>query len=109
MSLPPPAAAPRACLVVEDLPASRDMLCRVAETAFPGIALTATASLREAEAALGAPRGEDSGFDLALIDLGLPDGSGVSLVRRISEAHPATLPVVATIYDGDAHLFEAIA
>lgn len=98
--------APRSCLIVEDLPASREMLCRVAQAAFPGIATQATASLREAAAALAAA---EAGFDLALIDLGLPDGSGISLLHRLAGAYAGTLPVVATIYDGDAHLFEAIA
>jgi DNA-binding NarL/FixJ family response regulator len=101
-----PGAAPRSCLIVEDLPASREVLRRVAETAFPGIATLATATLREAQAALDAPGAR---FDLALVDLGLPDGSGISLLHRIAAAHAGTLPVVATIYDGDAHLFEAIA
>lgn len=99
-------ASPASCLVVEDLPASRQMLCRVAEAAFPGLITEATATLREAQAALAAP---GAWFDLALIDLGLPDGSGISLLHRLSATHPLTLPVVATIYDGDTYLFEAIA
>lgn len=44
---------------------------------------------------------------LALIDLGLPDGSGVSLIERL-RARGDTLCIVATVFDDDAHLFPAL-
>ncbi|TPW11663.1 MAG: response regulator [Halothiobacillaceae bacterium] len=46
--------------------------------------------------------------DIALIDLGLPDGSGIELIERLNGTSAATLCVVATIYDDDAHLFPAL-
>jgi DNA-binding NarL/FixJ family response regulator len=46
---------------------------------------------------------------LALVDLGLPDGSGVDLVRHIAVTRPSALVVVITIYDDDAHVFPALA
>lgn len=87
-------------LVVDDLASSRDWLARAAALAFPGIAVTPAASLAEALAACDPPP------PLALIDLGLPDGSGVTLIERL---HPlGTLCVVATVFDDDAHLFPAL-
>jgi DNA-binding NarL/FixJ family response regulator len=47
-------------------------------------------------------------FDFALIDLGLPDGSGVDVVAAIREAHPKAQSVVVTIHDDDDHLFPAL-
>lgn len=85
-------------LVVDDLASSRDWLARALNLAFPEICITQAGSLAEALHCEVPP--------LALIDLGLPDGSGVSLIERL---HPqGTLCVVATVFDDDAHLFPAL-
>ena len=47
-------------------------------------------------------------FDLALIDLGLPDGSGVDVVAGLRSAQPDVQSVVVTIHDDDDHLFPAL-
>ena len=47
-------------------------------------------------------------FDLALVDLGLPDGSGVDVVAALRESQPDVQSVVVTIHDDDEHLFPAL-
>ncbi|HZV92888.1 MAG TPA: response regulator transcription factor [Caldimonas sp.] len=47
-------------------------------------------------------------FDVGLIDLGLPDGSGVDVVAALHSAHPEAQAVVVTIHDDDDHLFPAL-
>ena len=47
-------------------------------------------------------------FELALIDLGLPDGSGVDVVTALRESQPEALSVIVTIHDDDEHLFPAL-
>ena len=47
-------------------------------------------------------------FDLALVDLGLPDGSGLQVLSALREAQPQTVSVVVTIHDDDEHLFPAL-
>ena len=51
---------------------------------------------------------EKSAIDFALIDLGLPDGSGVDAVAALRNAQPRAQSVVITIHDDDDHLFPAL-
>ncbi len=105
-------AAPETlALVVEDQADTRAWLVQVLRTAFPGIETTETASLAEARDWLRTCAQSSGGahLTLALVDLGLPDGSGVDLIRILGRDYPDVLSIVATIYDDDAHLFDAIA
>jgi DNA-binding NarL/FixJ family response regulator len=90
-------------LVVEDLPDIRDWLVDVTRTAFPAINVT-TAGRREDGLACVAR----TQFDLALVDLGLPDGSGIDVVRTLHRLQPGAVAIVVTIYDDDDHLFPAL-
>lgn len=94
------------CLLVEDVSATREWLKSALSTAFPGIMIEACATVRLAQQALDR---RSVPFAVAVIDLGLPDGSGLDLIRRLSREAPSTFCVVATIYDDDTHLFDAIA
>lgn len=86
-------------LVVDDLPSSRVWLGQALALAFPGIRIEEAGSLAQAEAFLASPP------PLALIDLGLPDGSGLRLIERL---RGRAMCVVATVFDDDAHLFPAL-
>lgn len=46
--------------------------------------------------------------DVTLIDLGLPDMSGVDVIRRLSPDDAKTEFLVVTVYDDDQHLFAAL-
>lgn len=100
----------RGCLIVEDRPDTRAWLVRVVAETFPDMAIATAGSLREARRWLADHAGSPAWrLDLALLDLGLPDGSGVELVAEVARDFPEALPVVATIYDDDAHLFDSLA
>lgn len=100
----------RQCLVVEDQESVRDWLVAALRVTFPDMAIAEASTLAEARRWLDEQeRNATLPFAMALIDLGLPDGSGIELLRQIAARHPATLAIVATIYDDDAHLFDAIA
>ncbi|MBU1377727.1 MAG: response regulator transcription factor [Alphaproteobacteria bacterium] len=100
----------RGCLIVEDRPDTREWLAAVVAETFPDMAQATAGSLRDARRWLEAHAANPPWrLTLALIDLGLPDGSGVELVREISQTFPDALPVVATIYDDDTHLFDSLA
>ena len=93
----------KSALIVEDLPDIRAWLGEVALAAFPDVEVVSAARLDDALALV-----RKREFDLALIDLGLPDGSGVDVVAALHQAQPKALPVVVTIYDDDEHLFPAL-
>ena len=46
--------------------------------------------------------------DVALVDLGLPDGSGFDVIRHIRRASPHTSIMVVSVFGGERNLFEAI-
>lgn len=97
-------------LVVEDRQDTREWLIGVAQQAFPGSEVAAAGSLRDAGRWLDEYKAAGrTSLRVAMVDLGLPDGSGVDFVRRLRAEAPEATVVVATIYDDDAHLFGAIA
>ena len=79
----------RAVLVVDDDPELADLLSTVLSMA--GHSVSTAASLAEARTALRV-----TVPDLALIDLGLPDGSGHDLVAHLSSHHPEVGIIVVT-------------
>jgi DNA-binding NarL/FixJ family response regulator len=92
------------CLVLEDMPDSQRWLALALRASFPEISIAATYSLQEARQWLLAHPAPE----LALIDLGLPDGSGIELIAELNRRSPATVSIVASIYDDDQHLFPAL-
>lgn len=89
--------------IVEDHAAAQQWLAAALEKAFPGIAIQIAATVEEAHELL------DGGYpQLALIDLNLPDGSGIEVIERLNRESPETTSVVTTIYDDDDHLFPAL-
>lgn len=88
-------------LVVDDLAPGREWLERALALAFPGIVVVAAASVAEALASIEPPP------SIALVDLGLPDGSGVRVIEALAR-QGGTVTVVATVFDDDAHLFPAL-
>lgn len=91
-------------IILDDVAEAQVWLGAALTVAFPGIKLHFVNSLAEAHAWLvlhPAP-------NIALIDLGLPDGNGVELIAKLNVTSPHTMCVVATIFDDDQHLFPAL-
>lgn len=89
-------------LIVEDVPATRDWLIRLVQSAYPNAPILVAASQRQALSSLITP------IDLALIDLGLPDGHGLNVVAALRQTWPDALCVVTTIMGDDASIVAAL-
>jgi DNA-binding NarL/FixJ family response regulator len=90
-------------LLLEDLPEIRAWLKVLALQVFPGAEISEASRIHDALELVNAVR-----FDVALVDLGLPDGSGVEVVQALREKQPDVQSVVVTIHDDDDHLFPAL-
>lgn len=93
----------RNVLILEDHPDTRRWLCTIAEEAMGTISITEAATLEQARVALSQQH-----FNLALVDISLPDGSGISLIQEMRQQTPETFIVVVSIFDDDEHLFQAL-
>ena len=90
-------------LLLEDLPEIRAWLKVLIKQVFPNAVISESARVHDALEMITAVK-----FDLALVDLGLPDGSGVDVVAALRESQPEAQSVVVTIHDDDDHLFPAL-
>jgi DNA-binding NarL/FixJ family response regulator len=90
-------------LLLEDLPEIRAWMKQLVLQVFPHSLISEAARVHDARELITAVK-----FDMALIDLGLPDGSGVDVVAALREQQPEAQSVVVTIHDDDEHLFPAL-
>lgn len=99
------AATTAAVLLVDDDPALLDRLCRVLDAVgIRRAELRLASSIREAQEQSG---GE--ALQLALVDLGLPDGNGTQLVRWLRQRE-AELPIlVVTSWSTEVQIVDALA
>ena len=91
------------CLIVEDHAETRAWWLSALPRIFGGVTARAARSVGEARLLLRQDR-----FWLAIVDLKLPDGLGVDLIREISDHSPETMCVVSSIFDDDQHVFAAL-
>ena len=99
-------------LILEDNPVARTFLSRVVRESFSDVGeIVEVSDLDAARRLLGHPAGgkaaaRGEAFQLIMVDLELPDGSGLELLTELSQ-YPATR-IVTTLYSDDEHLFPAL-
>lgn len=99
---PPPAAPIRVALVEDDLHFQNEVVKSIrasAEAVLTGIA----GSCAQALALLKQPAA-----DVLLVDLGLPDGSGIEVIRAAQAAWPGCGIMVCTALGDEAHVMRAL-
>ncbi|MEM8497673.1 MAG: response regulator transcription factor [Pseudomonadota bacterium] len=90
-------------LVVDDHHDARAWLIQALYEAFPSIRVAEAHDLLSARSAVEFQRP-----DIALIDLGLPDGSGTDLIRELHQRNADSYKIVSTVFGDDTHLFDAL-
>ncbi len=96
---------PKPCrvLVVEDDPVTRRLLCRAIEREPSLMLCSAVGTVREARERLA-----QSPIDLLLTDLGLPDGSGVSVIQDCRHLRPRADILVITMSSEEEQILACI-
>ncbi|MEN9578276.1 MAG: hypothetical protein RJA70_1285 [Pseudomonadota bacterium] len=89
-------------LIVDDHQELAENLVEILTECFEGVELTCLATRSRDEALAAA---QESAFDLALLDLHLPDGSGLALLAELRKLQPFLQVVIIT---GDATVESAI-
>jgi DNA-binding NarL/FixJ family response regulator len=96
-------SAPVSVFVVEDDAAMREAFERMVDE-HPNLTLVGTATtIAEAQAAFAQIHAQ-----VAIIDLGLPDGDGDVLIESLRESSPDTAVLVSTVFGDEAHVVRAI-
>jgi len=90
-------------LIVEDVTQTRVWLRELVREVFDGAHVYEAGTVKEGLALCA-----EHPIDLGLIDLGLPDGDGFTVLRAIATQHPDAIPVVATVMGSDSAIVSAL-
>lgn len=90
-------------IIVEDHFTARKILAKHVNTLDKSINCLVAANLAEARHCI-----QTHPIDLALLDINLPDGSGIDFIAELRRTHPKCYIVMSTVYDDDETLFKAL-
>lgn len=93
----------RKALILEDHSLMQTVLSGVLSEVFTTITSELANCLNT-----GIALASNNNYDIALIDLSLPDGSGIDLILSLKLQQPDCYIVVVTTFDDDASLFQAL-
>lgn len=92
-------------LIVEDDPVTREFFVRCVQACAQLALVDAVATVQDAVAVLDAKGGQ---VDVLLTDLGLPDGSGLDVIRHALRCNPVMEPLVVSMFGDDENVLAAI-
>lgn len=93
----------KSILIVEDVQETRAWLVGAVKSAFAQCDIRQASDVRSALYEIKVQK-----FDLALIDLGLPDGLGTKVIEALCAAQPNAMAIVATVMGDDASIISAL-
>ncbi|MCH8531780.1 MAG: response regulator transcription factor [Saccharospirillum sp.] len=89
--------------IVEDHLETREWLVSIVKESFDNPDIAEAGTVEKSYRWL-----EQNTPSLTLVDLSLPDGNGLDLIKYLNEHFPENYIVVTTIFDDDRHLFNAL-
>jgi DNA-binding NarL/FixJ family response regulator len=90
-------------IIVEDEPEFRRRFAQIIDSEPTMRLAGVAANKREAQALI-----DREDFDVMLIDLGLPDGTGIDLIRNVSQRKPDVDIMVVTVFGDEQHVVSSI-
>lgn len=98
------------CLLVEDHPMYGAYLEGMLAQTFPELEVRIARSVADTETILRGLAAEPSRIRIryALIDIGLPDGSGIDLIRSIHAMDPSIRTIITSVFMEDSYIFRAM-
>ena len=90
-------------MVVEDDPRFLNRFCKIVASDVELELFAAVADVASARQAMS-----KAAPDVLLTDLGLPDGSGIDLIRETARRHPDTDIMVITVFGDEDHVIASI-
>jgi DNA-binding NarL/FixJ family response regulator len=96
-------ADPTRILVVDDDDAFRESVCAAIARDDAMVLAAQAGSVATAREAI-----QRGNFDVALVDLGLPDGNGIEVIREIARTRPEIDVMVVTVFGDEAHVLASI-
>ncbi|MDH5518156.1 MAG: response regulator transcription factor [Gammaproteobacteria bacterium] len=90
-------------LLLEDQPDIQNWISDILKETFPGHIIFKADDIKEAQQHLA-----NQNFTIALLDINLPDGSGLEILKAIKQKHAQTLCVMSTIFDDHDNIFSAL-
>ena len=90
-------------LIVDDHSYARNLMREITHKVFEHASIDEAVSLTQARKLIA-----ERQYNLAIIDISLPDGCGIDLVKEIISIDAQTYIVMATIYDDEQYLFDSL-
>ncbi len=94
---------PISIIIIEDEPEFRRRFAQIIESEPTMRLAGVAANKRDAQALI-----DREHFDVMLIDLGLPDGTGIDLIRNVSQKKPDVDIMVVTVFGDEQHVVSSI-
>ncbi len=93
----------KTALILEDNPEAMKLLHDILCESFNEIRVSTASNIESCKSIL-----ENLKPDIALIDMGLPDGSGLEIIKQLKKENENTHVIVTTIFDDSTTLFSAL-